>query len=224
MSARSKDYIFQENEQGELKFIGDFEGFYQAEDDPWQQSGGSSDIAAYYKYSRQKIADYINQYSFQRVLEVGCGVGHSTSQLAKLIHRGCSGADISQTAVDKATLNYPHLHFFQLDICQPIQAAETVGKFDCVILNQVLWYIMHAMPEVKQNVKSLLAENGLVIFSTAFLKEQRYGQEFFNGYQGFIDYIQQHWIEDFTIEHKSYDASNNFDYHDGFICLGLISK
>ena len=35
------DYIFQESSNG-IKFIGDFESFYQNEKDPWEQSASQN--------------------------------------------------------------------------------------------------------------------------------------------------------------------------------------
>ena len=220
MGPRSKQFIFQEDQHGELQFIGDFEGFYQTENDPWQQSALDSDMASYYKYSRKKIADYLNEHKFSRVLEIGCGIGHSTHQLAKQTEANWNGADISQTAIKKATINYPKLNFFQMDICQsPNGFLTNNSKFDCIILNQVLWYIMHAMPEVKFNLLTMLTPNGQAIFSTAFLKEQRYGKKYFLGNNGFTNYIKSNWSDEFATCFQEYDSTNTYNYNDGLLCL-----
>jgi SAM-dependent methyltransferase len=221
MSSRSKDFIFQEDQHGELKFIGDFEGFYQSEDDPWQQSALDSDMSNYYQYSRENISNYINKEKFSRILEIGCGIGHSTAQLAKKSKADWCGADISQTAIDKAAINYPDLNFFRMDVCDISNDFANLSnmKFDCIILNQVLWYIMHAMPEVKRNLLKQLTCNGHVIFSTAFLNEQRYGNEYFQGSSGFNHYIEQHWSDFFDLYFQQYDSSDTYNYHDGLLCL-----
>jgi len=221
MGSRSKDFIFKENAQGELKFVGDFDGLYQAEVDPWQQSANSSDMASYYHFSRSRIGAYINKIDCNHFLEVGCGVGHSTQQLITLSHCRFAGADISETAITKAINLYPAIDFYQFDICKELSShtMQTIGKFDCIILNQVLWYIMHAMPQIKHNLIKVLPPHGHVIFSTAFLNEQRYGREFFVGYQGLVKYLEKYWLQDFELVYHDYDSSDTYQYHDGLVCL-----
>lgn len=224
--ARSKEYIFKENERGELKFVGDFEAFYQAEEDPWQQSAQYSDISSYYHFSRKNISEYMISNQYNHCLEIGCGVGHSTEQLAQLSKLTFSGADISETAIRKATMNYPNISFHQLDISVPLSNHELdmLGKFDCIILNQVLWYIMHALPQVKDNLIKLLLPGGTILFATAFLNEQRYGRDVFIGYSGFISYLQKKWQLDFNINYQKYDDSGEHGYYDGLVCLNLLDN
>ena len=54
------NYIFSKNDKGELKFIGDFEAFYNEDNDPWGQSS-YTDISykKYYDYSRNKINEVL---------------------------------------------------------------------------------------------------------------------------------------------------------------------
>ena len=57
------DYIFQESSNG-IKFIGDFESFYQNENDPCEQSasqnkGNTNEMANFYEISRQKLLDFL---------------------------------------------------------------------------------------------------------------------------------------------------------------------
>lgn len=221
MGRRSNNFIFDEDEKGKLQFIGDFDGLYQSDADPWDQSAYESDMSDYYLYSRKKIASYINKNRFNNIVEIGCGIGHSTFQLSQLTKQNFQGADISATAIKKAKVNYPNMCFFQQNICQPNQKAELIKhiKFDCIILNQVLWYVMHAMDDVKKNVLSMLTNNGQVMFSTAFLSEQRYGTEYFNGYYEFVDYLEKNWSKDFSIMYKDYDDSQTYSYNDGLLCM-----
>ena len=43
----SGDFVFRKGADGNLEFVGDFETLYQTEEDPWDQSAGDSDMAAY---------------------------------------------------------------------------------------------------------------------------------------------------------------------------------
>ena len=51
----SKEYVFKNVKGDQLAFVGDFEGFYKNEDDPWGQKGGDARLNEYYQYSRHNL-------------------------------------------------------------------------------------------------------------------------------------------------------------------------
>ena len=76
-----------------------------------------------------------------RVLDVGCGTGHLTARMAE------SGADVlgidaSESMVQQARSNYPHLRFEVLDARE--MALEP--QFDAVFSNAVLHWITEPHP------------------------------------------------------------------------------
>ena len=110
------DYIFQESSNG-IKFIGDFESFYQNENDPWEQSalqnkGETNGMANFYEISRRKLLDLLasNINTNDSICECGCGTGYAAkSLLMKFPNHEVSGCDISKTAIEKATQNFQNI-------------------------------------------------------------------------------------------------------------------
>jgi hypothetical protein len=74
--SRSKSYIFEKEEDGTLSLVGNFEGYYQDNEDPWEQESNSSDMAEYYAFSRDRLVKCINSLDQkQDIMEIGCGLG-----------------------------------------------------------------------------------------------------------------------------------------------------
>lgn len=227
MANKSAEYIFKRNKQGELEFVGDFNGYYQSDSDPWQQKAAQGDMASYYQFSRQNLAKFLTKYQAEdRLFEVGCGLGHSSYDLQQHTQAQIVGVDISQVAIEKAKQNYPLMTFFCQDITQPmpqLTPGTEQPSYQAVIFNQVLWYIMYQLPQVLANCLKLVPVGGEVIFATAFLNNQQYGKEVFNGFDEFNAYLKTHWAEHFEITTQLYDDSDNFEYHDGITCLRRIA-
>ena len=43
----SGEYVFKKNQEGQLEFVGDFDGYYKNDDDPWGQSATDISMAPY---------------------------------------------------------------------------------------------------------------------------------------------------------------------------------
>ena len=76
----SKEYVFRTEEDGTLEFVGDFEGFYQNENDPWGQEGADERLRDYYAFSRSNLLTAIRNLTYSHdnninILEIGCGLG-----------------------------------------------------------------------------------------------------------------------------------------------------
>jgi hypothetical protein len=58
MTKKVKDeFIFQENRDGKLQFVGDIHGLYASDIDPWEQSvNGDLNYKKYYDFSRARLA------------------------------------------------------------------------------------------------------------------------------------------------------------------------
>lgn len=189
----SNNFVFKE-ESGHLVYVGDFEGLYQSESDPWGQSASSgSAMDAFYKQSRGAVAHIIGTafpHTNISILEVGCGLGHSTAYLSGCIENSTlTGMDISSTAILAAQKLHPSLHFVQGDIRQQ---SVFEAHYDVVLLHQMLWYVLDDLPQVLHHARQALKPqpSSICLISQAFPREQRYGKDVLNGYEGAIQYFK----------------------------------
>ena len=217
--ARSKNYIFRKDDNGELLFQGDFEGYYQNNSDPWDQNSTDSDMSEYYKVSRLKLLKVIKGIiSNQNILEIGCGLGLVTNMLDKELENSLvSGVDISSTAIHKAKAQYSNILFYEGDIADKQFKSEE--QYDVVILNEMLWYVLEDIDLVINNIYEILNTNGCLIITMAFLNDQQYGKEIINGYSGLLDYCKLRISSLFKIISKDFDTTKRFDYNYGIVCL-----
>lgn len=213
--------IFRENKVSkELEFVGDFEGLYSQESDPWHQSASeSSDYQEYYEASRSRLINLISKIEAPKILEIGCGLGHVLDAInSKCRNVELSGMDISQTAVGKAKEKFPDFHFILSDIRSCDKKYK--NRFDLIIVSQMLWYILDDLEAVFNNVDQYLNENGYVVVTQAFFKEkQRYGADIINGYSGLVKYIEDNLCDVFEIIENSLHTDPHLMHDDGLILM-----
>ena len=177
------DYIFDQSPNG-IKFIGDFESFYQNENDPWEQSasqnkGKTNEMANFYEISRQKLLDFLGSHinNNDSICECGCGIGHVTNSLVmKFNDQEVSGCDISKTAIEKASQNFQNIDFFQHDIL----SGPLPQKYNVLILSNILWYVIHDFENLIMNsLSSLNRERAsfLVVQNALFKLHMRLGSQ-----------------------------------------------
>ncbi len=188
------EYVFRESGD-RLEFVGNFEELYRNDPDPWNQSGTAREE---YGISRRVQSEILGG-SAGRLLDIGCGLGHTTNIFSKL--HDATGLDISQTAVQKASKNYPRLKFVCADICDPNFHISS-EKFDCVVLNQLLWYVLPNFSTVLKNCEKLISgENSIILLSNFLFPSvvQRYGREYFEGIEGVVSWMVKN-LDGFRIE------------------------
>jgi SAM-dependent methyltransferase len=219
----SKDYVFKEK-NGKMYFVGDFEAFYKNESDPWGQKGTDGRLNEYYDFSRSNLINIIGSLVKSEektidILEVGCGLGYVLSKLSAGLPANVkvAGMDISKTAIKKAKSLFPSLEFIVGDICS--KHLKVKHKYDIVIMSQILWYILEKLPQVFTNINSLLKNDGFLIFLNAFLKEQKYGKEIIDGFDGLVKYICLNYFGKYTIIKAEADYSSRFLHDDGILVL-----
>jgi SAM-dependent methyltransferase len=105
-----------------------------------------------------------------RVLDVGSGTGFYVDCWHDLGVRAVTGADITETAVERLRKRYPGDRFERFDL----GAAELPfpeGSFDAISCMDVLFHIVddERFEQAFGNVFSLLAPNGVFVFSDNFL-------------------------------------------------------
>ena len=209
------NYVFKPSGD-KLEFVGDFESLYKNEDDPWSQSGKDGEISYYYTHSRRRLVNQLKEINPDSLLETGCGLGYTTKIIQESLPE-CNvvGMDISKTAIIKAVKLFPSLNFMSGDISGTNFYSGI--KYDVVILNQLLWYILESLSETFENCFSILKPNGRIIISQAFLQTpQKYGKDICDGFDGLVSYLNDH---KFNIEYSQLDDSNSFVHNDGLIIL-----
>lgn len=188
------EYIFK-NVGGKLEYVGDFEGFYINEKDPWEQSGSE-----FHKDERYKLAGLLSKYKVESLLVVGSGLGYEAGVLQQLVCNNTAGVDISKVAVEKARVLFPYIPFRVVDI-----RKEGIPYFDMVVLSSMLWYILPELDRVIQNVSN----TKYLVITQAFIDNQRYGREIIDGFGGLVKYI---WgIKDFELINAQYEKGKKYN-------------
>lgn len=204
--SKSGDFIFKRNPDNQLIFVGDFDGYYRSENDPWGQSASSS-MKRYYDRSRERLMSLISKIDRKdHIMEIGCGLGYVTSMISdNFKNSNVHGMDISETAIKTAREKFNTLHFIQADISKPIPKYLPQNTYDIIILNQLLWYILEPLPHVLNNIHSLLTDDGYLIVSNAFAREQHYGTHIIDHFYGATAYFSRQ--KNFKLLHAAF-------YHD----------
>jgi len=210
--------IFSKNNKGDLKFIGDFEAVYNEDNDPWSQSGCTDiNYKKYYDYSRNKINEVIKSLHKQHIsiLEVGCGLGYVVDLIARNNPNiEVNGSDISKKAIQIAKKKFPQYNFFVNDITSNKKNLDK--KFDIVIFNQILWYILEKLDNSFLNSHRILKNNGYLIISQAFFRsEQKYGKDIVNGFKGLDDVMKSKYSYLFELKSKTFNNSEIYLHNDG---------
>lgn len=220
MSAPQPKGIFREL-GGSLEFVGDFDGLYRSEADPWGQSGARGPMASYYAASRNRLASALAGHlrgNGER-LEVGCGHGHVLAQINNAVRGGrWHGLDVSLEAIEQARSHYPAFEFHVGDIASPFTPPTLgLGRFDAVILSQVLWYVLEAIDDTVCHCKAILRPGGILVVSQAFLRgPQRYGADIADGFHGALRLFCERFPELRLIE-AQFDDSHTHQHHDGLL-------
>lgn len=228
----SENFIFDDID-GQIRFKGDFEGFYKSSIDPWGQTSLSEDksMNLFYSKSRENLLEKIKiilpvfQQSNQPLIEIGCGLGYVSNLIQTHLNIKVIGLDISKTAIQKAQQNFPDIDFMLHDISRE---TKSFANPSIVILSNILWYILEDIDLITQNVTNLfdpLNSNPYVIISNAFFKEnQKYGTSICDGFEGAIKLFHSKF-EKLGLEINSIqaflDSHKGMKYDDGIIIFSL---
>lgn len=119
--AKYHKYVFDIEQR---RFIGDFETMYRNEAkenfDSWHQDDTR-------QLQRKIDLAILEDYNFDKILDIGCGKGSLTHMLKKKNNQ-VRGIDISQTAINIATERFPDIDFEYLDINTIINYNHIVEK------------------------------------------------------------------------------------------------
>lgn len=182
--AKSGEYVFLKTPEG-IQFVGKFDELYENIKDPWGQIEDD-----YYHQRRLNIINSVVDLHPSSILDVGCGFGHTTQALKILACKDVTGVDISKVAIKKASMLFPDVKFRQLDIRKKVPTK----KFDVVILDGILWYILQDLDGILQSLLKCINDFGYLVIAQAFIQDQEYGTEIIRGYEGLIKYLNRHNI------------------------------
>ena len=172
--------------------IGDFENLYKDFKDPFLQTEKEK-----FETSKKAIINYCqmiqnNSKKKLKTLEIGCGFGYLSIELAKLGFKSF-GTDISRTAILKANKN--KLAKFYTSEFLNFRLYEKINP-DIIILSEVTWYVL---PEIKKFLKFLKKKfkkkhliHTLAIY---YPGKQKYGKEYFLNLKGILRFFNLKYIE-----------------------------
>ena len=104
----------------------------------WDPALYDSKHSFVWKYG-QELIELLASQAGERILDLGCGTGHLTSQLA-LAGASVTGLDVSQSMIEQARKNYTDLEFVKADAAD-FAFAE---PFDAVFSNAALHWVKRA--------------------------------------------------------------------------------
>ena len=132
-------------------FVGKFEDMYRSEDVEGFDSWHERDVRPIRKTIPLVL---LNQYNFNRILEIGCGKGTFT-QFLKKINNQVIALDISKTAISKAEKSYPDITFKTFYIAKGnLLELTSEGLFDLVVVMGTFAYI-ESWTEVLKNISKI---------------------------------------------------------------------
>ncbi|MEB3214390.1 MAG: class I SAM-dependent methyltransferase [Leptolyngbyaceae bacterium] len=189
------NFVFNNN-NGVLEFIGDFDGLYQNEENPW---GQIESVPGRYAISRQRQVEILRngfrttKDSDGRLLDLGCGLGATTQYFSN--HFDVIGADKSRVAIDRALKLYPGYEFHVLDVASPTfqsSLAQLDHNFSVVVLNQLLWYVIDNFDQVLRNLRLAVQNGGFCLLSNFIFDDadQKFAREFFEGHDDILRWLR----------------------------------
>lgn len=135
------------------------------------------------------------------ILDIGCGVGTIDFYLASK-GKNVTGIDISQIAIDLANasskqLKLDHkLHFRRLDF----PTNDIKGKFDIVLLSEVLEHLIDDIDVLKNVGKLLDRKNGLVVISTPSRNAPLYKLGVLKGFDDRVGHLRRYSEEELSLK------------------------
>ncbi len=167
MSRDYHDYVIVDG-----RLVGAWDEMYSACDDPWAQSRDAR------SEGRRAIVDLAGRIGARSLLEVGCGLGYFTAELARAGF-DVVGMDTSPVAVERARELHPELaERFVVG-----RAEADLGRYsgvDAVVFAEVTWYVLEHLDQILDDLRRHHAGRHLIHLLTFYTPgRQRYGTEAF---------------------------------------------
>lgn len=180
---RYQDYVIQDG-----KLVGEFEQMYQDHEDPWEQTTREE-----WASEKAVALNLIKKLGALKVIEIGCGLGHYTMQIADL-GVDVLGIDISETAIRKAKSNYPDCSFAVGDILD--FDIYRKHKPDVIVMAEITWYVLEKLDVFLQFLRAEFPEAYLIHLLTTYPEGvQKYGTDRFTTLQEIMSYFGARYLE-----------------------------
>lgn len=200
------DYVFRGG-----KLVGEFEEMYQNSSTvPWHQDEQANWMDV--RLTKEMICDMCT--GIDQIHDLGCGVGHYLHLIATELvvpQSATYGYDISKTACEKASAQFPEATFSVLDLTEE-SASATRQALDgdpelarLFMIRGTLWYVFPHMATVVENIKSLMtpADRLLVVQNFPPLDTQFIGKDVIPDHHALVD----HFSACFTLDrHLWYES------------------
>ncbi len=146
-----------------------FEAVYSESADPW---ASASHHYRYQSLKYDRMIALLPRRRFDNALDLGCGLGLLSQKLAKRAEH-VLGLDIATAAIDRARRSsaaFPNLEFERGDI---LNLPPTLnGKFDLVVVADVLYYLSpldeQVLKSVVRRIADLLSPGGICLLANHF--------------------------------------------------------
>jgi predicted TPR repeat methyltransferase len=149
-----------------------FDKLYADNIDPW---GFEVPQFSYQRRKYQTIVSLIPNRHYEHALDLGCGVGLLTQQLAGKADQ-VLGLDVSTVAIQDArarVVNLPNIAFEQADVLN--LSSDLDGRFDLLIVADVLYYLQPmsdwVLKETALRLRRLLKPGGVCVLANHFFFE-----------------------------------------------------
>ena len=161
-SADYHDYVIKEG-----KLIGEFEQMYQKSAEiPWHQDKTETLIDVHL------TIELLRRLPIAMVVDYGCGLGYYLDVLVRKLNAKVGrGFDISETAVQRATSNFPKYTYRQADLTIQDHPSLSIDRFDsndrsvptCHIIRGTLWYVFPRIETVVHNLIANLSRDDILV-------------------------------------------------------------
>lgn len=196
--SRYQDYVIKDG-----KLVGEFEEMYRDFPDPWEQTSKER-----HKTEKKIALHLLNQIKAKRVVELGCGLGHYTNEIAEAKFH-VLGVDISPTAIEKARNAFPSCTFQVGDILD----FEIYDRFepDAIIMAEITWYVLEKLDRFLDYLRKHPSIYLIHMLTTYPKGVQKYGGSRFTNLEEMMHYFSMHYLEfgeigysDFHGERRTY--------------------
>lgn len=178
-----QDYVIKDG-----LLVGEFEQMYQDYDDPWEQTTREE-----FASEKAVTLNLIKKLNAQRVIELGCGLGHFTKKIADL-GVNALGVDISETAIKKARSKYLNCNFELGDILD----YHIFRKYnpDIIVMAEITWYVLEKLDNFLQFLRKEFPYTYLIhLLTTYAVGIQKYGNEKFTDLKEIMSYFEAQYLE-----------------------------
>jgi len=140
--------------------------FNQLSDEWWNENGKFKILHQIKSHRMTYILDQINNRNIKnlKILDVGCGGGIICEPLARL-GANVTGIDFAPNNIKAANIHSKKNKLKIKYIYNDIEKSKLIGKFDLILMFEVLEHLDNWKKTIK-NIKKNLNKNGMIIIST----------------------------------------------------------